>query len=352
MVGYSVENLGKGYQWLGHDKWTELVALHPDYKPGKQNYEFNLKNNTYPRIWYARDERDVVRFVEQHHKDRMVCYSLNDRPQIFKNDKGYARSAYENEIEVSRNLFIDIDFENKKPSKVQQQAFGKFLKESDSYFQDLGLGVPTRVYSGRGYHLLFAYPAIQVSEHPDISARLKKFSKDYGHDYRRDLENLEARVDSTNDLRRIVRCAGTAKPDVGIISEFQGGERIEDIALREYLLSMSIDEAQKLPIPQDSKVPVFGPQLINVHDELPPLFQNLLQRDEKLRNYWNGNGKVNGDGSRSGYDYSIARRIIALGYRNLDDLATVLFVRPEGAVRKSGKGEDYVRRTLSKAIHQ
>ena len=66
---------------------------------------------------------------------------------------------------------------------------------------------------------------------------------------------------------------------------------------------------------------------------------------------WNAKGKpANRDTTRTGYDYSLIKRLLWRGYKDLDDLATVLALRPEGAVRKSGKGDQYIRRTIANAL--
>ena len=112
---------------------------------------------------------------------------------------------------------------------------------------------------------------------------------------------------------------------------------------------MVLDESKQST---HSLTPIYGPSLISAGGELPELFRNLLKQDEKLRNLWQGHGKLNGDTSRTGYDYSIARRLLVLGYRDIDNLATVLAVRPDGAVKQAGKDEIYIRRTIASAIHK
>ena len=144
------------------------------------------------------------------------------------------------------------------------------------------------------------------------------------------------KLDRTQDLGRMARIYGTAKPEVGIPSRFYGGERVEDEALRDYLLTL------ELPQPQISTL---------VMKQLPDWFKGLLRQDEKLRDLWSGNGKpATTDTSRSGFDYSIARRLLWLGHRNIDDLATILALRPNGSVRQSGKSAQYIMRTIGSAL--
>ena len=158
---------------------------------------------------------------------------------------------------------------------------------------------PERAYTGRGYHLLFAIPKIMVADCPDLKERIKMFQQGFANAYRRELEHLDAALDSTPDLRRVVRVYGTSKPSVGINSEFYGINRDEDMALQEYLLSISI-----------SPVATADTALLTPGTSLPAWFEELLLRDQQLRNLCNGNGKATTtDTSRSGFDYSIIKRL-------------------------------------------
>ncbi len=348
MTDYSLEDISASHQWLGHRKYTELVALHPDYRPGREHHDHNKKNDAYPKTAYARTGDEVARFVRRHHGARMVCYSLNERPRVLKNQHGYLRAATEKEIETARNALFDIDFENKNPTPAQKEALREFLEQGMAYFHDLGLIPPVIADSGRGYHLLFAYPDIHASEVPDFSRRLRKFCLDFGDDHKSELADLEAKLDHTQDLRRMVKIYGTAKPGVPTRSQWlHEGERIEDEQLRVYLLGLNLEPKAKKPpsmTPRQSRA-------LSVATSLPKPFLHLLDCDPALRNLWQGQGKPQTtDTSRSGYDYSLAKRLLELGYTNVDDLAVILALRPDGAFREGNKDEKYLRRTIANAL--
>ncbi len=332
---YSLGDVRNSFQWLGHKAYTELNAFHPRYKRG--DFEWNRENKSFPVIWYTRKAAEVVRFVVKYSASRTVCYGINPRPRIFKKDSGYVRSALEDEIEISQNLLFDFDLESAQITKAQIFACKEFFKRTEGYFRELGLLPPVRAFTGRGIHLLFAYPEIMVKEHQDIGERLKEFRCKFCFEHKRNLDSLELKLDKTQDLRRMVRIYGTAKPDVGIVSRFYGQERIEDEALRGYLLRLA------LPEPEVKK------GVLKIGSELPQWFQKLLETDKQIHALWSGTGKPgNTDRSRSGFDYSLAKRLIWLGYRNIDELATILALRPDAGVRE--KGEQYIRRTIGKAI--
>ena len=77
----------------------------------------------------------------------------------------------------------------------------------------------------------------------------------------------------------------------------------------------------------------------------------MLERDSVLRRLRRDEGKPpNTDTTRSGFHYSITRRLLDLGHTNVRELATILAHRPGGGVRGSRKGEDYIRRTIASAL--
>lgn len=67
MTKPNLEDVCRSYRWLGHETHTELSALHPRYRPGKENFAWNRDNRTFPVTAYVRNAQDVVKFVRQHH---------------------------------------------------------------------------------------------------------------------------------------------------------------------------------------------------------------------------------------------------------------------------------------------
>jgi len=214
-----------------------------------------------------------------------------------------------------------------------------FLEKAADYFRDLGLNPPVKQFSGRGYHSLFALPEIKVEENPDITDRIRLFAQNYRNEFEKDLKRLDAKMDNTQDLRRVVKISGTAKPDVGIISRLYADKRVEEEALKEYLYQLSLPD------------PKIKGNMLTAGHVLPDWFQYLLKSDPQIKALYDGIGKPKGtDCSSSGYDYSLTKHLMQRGHRNLDDLATIIFLRPQGSIQKNGKGEGYVRHTLANAL--
>jgi hypothetical protein len=97
--------------------------------------------------------------------------------------------------------------------------------------------------------------------------------------------------------------------------------------------------------------PLYGASLVSIYDRLPVVVESLIKRDEKLRDLWEGRNKPQDtDTSGSGYDFSIARRLIVLGVRDIDVLSTAIALRPGSSYCENGKDEQYLRRTVAAAL--
>lgn len=337
---YHAGDVYKSFNWLGHKGhgWTELIAFHKGYKPGRENWQENLRKGYLPKIWYTQKPQAAVRFAQKYFREHMCCYGVNPRPEPLKNGNGYNRSAKDEDIRTVLNFYFDIDCLSKEPTKAQLADLGMFMLRAEGYFQDLGLNAPVLAFSGRGYHLLFSLVPISVEEHPDIKDRLNFFRNEFQAAFNRELENLEARLDNTLDLKRVAKIYGTRKPGGRYLSQFKGDRRIEDKALAEYLLSLEPVES-----------PANGINLA-VDQKLPETFRQFLQEDTTLQKLWNGTGKSRGDTSRSGYDFSIMRYCLNRGITDIGDLATILTLRPKGCVWSGNKGEQYIKATIANAI--
>lgn len=350
MTLYIGKDAAAFYGWSAHDGVTEAVALHPEFKPGPEHRERNRRHKAWPITRYLNNAAQLDAFVRAHIGEKLVAVGHNQRPEAFLNSKGYPRSAREGDIRTSRQLFIDIDPEDKAYDPKRHAAIGRYLDtELADYYRDQGFMAPVIASSGNGWHAWIAYPRILVAEHPDIVDRHRKHVAILDEDHGKALAGLEARIDpSVCDLRRVVKVYGTAKPGSDRLARWpENAVRGEDRAFLDYLLDMDLAPP---PSAMDASRPVYGPQLIQANGDLPSLFLTLLKSDTRLNDLWHGRGKAKGDVSRSGYDFSLVRRLLALGYRDIDGLATVLATRPDGAVRQSGKREDYIRRSIAQAL--
>ncbi len=195
----------------------------------------------------------------------------------------------------------------------------ELIGEVGFYLRKKQIREPVTAFTGNSYHLLFPLPAIKVEEQPDIGDRLKQF-RDIIHDEVSGQMRAEGiKLDSTVDLRRVAKIYGTKKPCKGArLSKFYGSERIEDFVLREYLLSVDLTE------------PVFDGVSLTISDTLPAKCQNLLRTDSYIQKLWNNEAKAAmADVSRTGCDLSLIKECINKGITDINDLVTILALRPE-----------------------
>ncbi len=328
------------YRWLSHKGhgYTELRAFHKDYRPGRENFEHNKKNNAFPKIWYVKTESDVMRFVQKYHKDHTVCYGFNPLSIIPRNHKGYPRGSRDEDIKTVMNFYFDIDFEKEPVNREDFLELRDLLDDIDFYLKKLKITPPVRAFTGNGYHLLFSLQPVHVKDLPDIKQKLNLFRKEIQYEFSPALKRIGAKMDNTINLSRVGKIYGTKKPHGKYCSRFLGKERVEDNVLFDYLRSLEPEER-----PVDT-VPIL--------DKLPESFLSLLDEDEIIQRLWEGVGKCDGDTTRTGYDFSLVIECIRKGITDFVVLATILKLRPEGAVQKSGKGDAYVRLTIANAIKQ
>ncbi|MEW6664165.1 MAG: hypothetical protein AB1512_02945 [Thermodesulfobacteriota bacterium] len=338
--GFNRESVVRSYRWLGHmPGWTEFSAFHPLYRPGRENLEHNRLNRAFPVVRYVRSEAWLLRLVERYHGTHMVCYGINPRPGMKRYASGHPRAHRDSEIELVKNFFFDFD-PGAGSGDMGAAELGLLLEEVAGRVEAAGFGPPVKAFTGRGYHLLFAVPAIRVEQFPDLSLRIKAFRESVLLPFRGRLSSLGAKADSTDDLSRMAKVYGTAKPGSHRLSEFpEDARRVEDGRLREHLLSLEVEECEGP-----------GGVMAAVPGELPEGFSRLLESDGRVRSLWQGQGKAAGDLSRSGYDYSLVRECMARGITDVVDLAAILALRPGGSVQEGHKGGQYIRATIARAV--
>lgn len=335
------DDVKRAFAWLDHAQfgYTELAAIHKDFKHGKDNFKENLKNDRLPKIWYVKKPYQIINFVRRYWKEHTCCFGVNPRPELLRNRYGYARSALETDIQILTTYFFDLDCQSENSDEYFAEV-ELFIAKTEGFFDDIGVNPPTKAFSGRGFHLLFSPSPISIKENPDIKQRLHEFMKKFEAEFRKDLTELKIKIDSTLDIRRLAKIYGTKKADPKIrrISRFYGEERKDDSALKKYLLSLEVKEEHR------------NSQSIIEIDDLPQRFVKLMKQSQTIKNLWEGEGKREGDVSSTGYDFSLIVQCIKNGITDVNELASILANRPQGAYQQSGKNKAYISRTIGKAI--
>lgn len=345
MDTFDIESILASYNWLGHQKFSELNAFHPLYRPGREHFTYNQKGGYWPKIEYIKNNpRALLSFCRRYAGANTVCIGINSRPCIKRyqaaNGRLYPKASSDADIEEVSNFYLDIDLE-KKGTPEGIASLELFLPQVLGYIELMGFNEPTLAFTGNGYHILFAFKPIPVAEVPDLKYRMAHFGSQIAGKFREPLKAIGARIDSTFDLSRMAKVYGTKKPHKGArFSKFYGAERKEDEALRAYLLSLNGELISR------------GSIQIEIASSLPERFVGFLESDEGIRELWAGTGKTEGDQSRTGYDFALLKECIKLGITDVHELATILILRPAGAVQASGKGSQYVKKTILSALER
>jgi hypothetical protein len=272
---YYKDDIIRSFAWLGHNLhgFTELLAVHRSFKPGRENFKDNLEHCRLPKIWYTRSPINACSFVSKYCKDHTCYFGVNPRHGILKNDRGSVRSAKEEDIRVLTCFYLDIDCKDKYPTDEHLAEIELFIAKTERFFDEIGINPPTKAFSGRGFHLFFSPSPICVSEQPDIKEKLQAFKAQFEDAFRNDIGQLGIVIDSTLDLRRMVKIPGTKKADPSIkrISRFYGDIRTDDQVLRDYLINTEIPEPKNHPVN------------IQIRDGLPMKFRKLLESNQVMQ---------------------------------------------------------------------
>lgn len=184
MEAYSLSTVHRGYDWLGHaPSYTEITVLHPGYRA--DDPAWNRQHQAWPITGYVTSVGGLVGFVREYAGERLVCYGLNPRSSILTKPNGRLRSATEADMMAAQNLVLDVDLEGTITAE-RLRVLRAFLGKADEYFTGLGLHRPVRAATGRGSHLLFAYPAVAVGDCPDLRERLRSFREAFHQVHRED----------------------------------------------------------------------------------------------------------------------------------------------------------------------
>jgi len=228
-----------------------------------------------------------------------------------------SKSGKEKDIEQVLTLWLDIDCKNEE--EKQQR-----LNELDSFHVKPSILVD----SGHGIHVywLLANP-FRINSNEDklyIKGILKGMCK-------------ELKADHCFDLSRVLRLPGTYN-----LKDPNNPLPVKIISInpeRKY----KIKDLEKYKLEVDD-IGVFDLKLEKV--EIPKRFFEILEKDEKLKNTWEGNRPDLNDQSKSGYDLSLADQLMPYGFDD-NEIASILINSPSGRGKESK--QQYLQITIRKA---
>jgi hypothetical protein len=290
---------------------------------------------------------EFVRFAEQYSGKALVYAGLNPRPFRFQ---GKRKRAKDEDIEIMARILFDVELDHKKGTDLAWEnvvVLKPLVNCVADYFQERGWKRPIRVFSGNGYHLIPVLNPFPVGD--GTKQQVRKFFEEIREVIQRKAKELlpkqVCRVDSTYDLSRISKVAGTLSrkgTDKSLWRLAVADPRLDrygspepDEKLSQYIQRIKIDESETKGERHNTS--------------LPENLANVINSDRELKRLWQENPrKGNGGQDRSLGDFIFVRKCLEMGVTSDDNLQVLLIKRPVGKGRERQRG-DYIQRTIQRA---
>jgi hypothetical protein len=345
-----IEDVRAAYRLLAHAGRgvTEVRVIHP--------------GRGIAGIGFFDDEDAFVSACAEHSGKANVYAGIQPRPSRFLADASNRvaplnHGAKDDDIEWLTSIVVDLDPVRPKDTASTDAELALAVERAEAaaaWIESKGFSRPVRIMSGNGCHLWFAVPPHEIHEdnRGDLTRRLRAFESRLRERFSDDA----VKVDSIYNLSRVIKVVGTPSVKGEDLPErphrlscgIDPLERREDGKLLQAILSMPAEERETEALDEQS-----APSA--AHDGLDPWVHALISSSDRLAALFEGRGKtaVTPDGKRvdttsSGYDFSIIHTLVKRGVTDPDQLATVLWHRPDGAAR--AKGQEYIARTVRRAI--
>lgn len=346
----NLDDVRAAYRLLAHAGRgvTELRVIHP--------------NRGIVGIGFFDAEETFVAACAEHSGKANIYAGIQPRPgRLLEGAPNRIASlkhgARDDDIEWLTSIVVDLDPVRPKDTASTDAELALAIDRATAaaaWIESKGFSRPVRIMSGNGCHLWFAIPPLEV--HADNRGELTQRLRAFEGRIRERFSDDVVKVDSIYNLSRVIKVAGTPSTKGEATPErphrvsrgLDALVRREDARLVEAILAMPVDEPEAEP--GDDR-----PTSVPVQDALDPWVHALISSSDRLAALFEGRGKtaVTPDGKRvdttsSGYDFSIVHSLVKRGVTDPDQLASVLWHRPDGAAR--AKGAEYIARTVRRAI--
>lgn len=252
---FNLEDIKLTYRLLNHKGPTELRIL---------------KEGLYP----------IVKFVKSEDKFLNLCLSFNGKRNIYvgiRDRRDDIKYPAKKEDIVGLNLtVIDIDPIRPKnlPSNDDELNKAIFLsREIRKFFINLNFKPPLRAMTGNGVSLFFVFPYFLINENNryDVEESLLWFENFIRDKFKKELKELNLKIDNMYDLPRVVKVIGTKS--VKGIESFDRPHRVsywidksflreEDVNILNFILNRGENNKNYLnPIWLMQPIPYFGEKL-------------------------------------------------------------------------------------------
>jgi hypothetical protein len=296
---------------------------------------------------YVNQSEDFVNFCKQFSGISNVFSGMNPRPDRFS---GRTKRAKDKDIEILSRILLDIEVEHSSGTDLPWEAvlecrpFAEMLRQ---YFKRRDFKIPYMNMSGNGWHLILCLCPTKVQN--NTKDQLRIFFEEVKKDFQKiAVPKSNVRIDSTFDLSRLVKVAGTLSrkgTDKSLWRLSQADPRLDtddspvpDEKLTSYILGL--------------KVKSESANNLNIHsidNKLDAALMNKIMNDAAMSWLWTTNPKkLDGTPDRSVGDFVFILNCLNSEIDNDAVLRELLLRRPVGKGRVRFN-DSYIEKTIERA---
>lgn len=277
---------------------------------------------------YVTTTAEMIPFIEKHENILQIYIMIN----TVKPDTDLSKWPTEDNIQYTNIIYLDCDCDKNDPVITDDKEIKYYAATKDEYetvwpaidkikawLTDHGFKNGYHDKTGNGIRFILPIPAYDVSD-PIIRKEWKNKIRLF---YDEIEDDLKIKLDSVQDIRRITGIPGT--PNVKKETETRKNrirepgnvtERIEDKALLDHILSLSLDSTQAREIDKlkQKKVTDETPIIKNtttVHYSV--VLNDLIKTDPEFLRMYSGDLKE-GETDRSDIEMIVVNKLIKKGY--------------------------------------
>lgn len=269
-----------------------------------------------------------------------------------KNFGLYERGRSEDVIGIV-GLWADIDIAGPTHKKENLPAT---IEEAMELVSDIPIPPTLTTMTGGGLHLFWLFREPWMFENAEERIRAATFVEQWmkGLQLRAKLKNWS--IDSTHDLARVFRVAGTrnlkygsmAEPVLVKIVQYDTTKRSDPSEFDPYLIDLGPDGPSPSVDPSTVDAVFEGLDAAKERFDFQRMY-NLFQIDPKIEKTWQRKRKDMKDSTPSAYDLALTNYMIQAGWSDQDMVDALMICRAEHREDKKFDRPDYYAFTIAKA---
>ena len=291
---------------------AEHVLFHLAVLGDRQRYHLTAKNHATGEVvnaWLAKDE--FLPWVQKKNGEGFTCWvSLNDKEVGNDTVKGVCALC---------DFWLEVDSrraDKSKPATKEEleEALKQIVKLKESIETSYG-AAGFLAYSGNGFHLHFPLPRFElVGEkfREEVNEKVKAFAKKLA-------AQAGVEIDHTYDIRRVTTVIGSLNlkiPGAPLATRWDR-EIFKDGFEAALRLAEEARQRNRKLLEAILNEPIVKPA-VQSEVKQPPKFEELLVKDEKLRDLYNGDWQKYGYKSRSEAEEAIVCKLVYYGFSDSD----------------------------------